>query len=134
MGSTLSTTVGYGIVLPWGEDDEFDFVGREFYAPFLEEAYLESPDEFSRPETDDVLDEIVKRFPLLDYDSSYFYDYSGGAALFIKSTVQTFYGVDAHKVNVIPGATPRELKQLKEVAELLGVPFESSWLVVVSYG
>jgi len=129
MGTTLSTAVGYGIRLPWGEDDECDFTDP-FYWDFFDD---EDRDEFSRPDTYEIGAALEKRFPLLTVESSYYRDWSGPDALLIKSTVQNTYGAGVFPVTY-PTYPFAEYRQLLDASHLLGLGNVPGWLVVVSYG
>lgn len=134
MGRTLSVHVGFGVVLPWGEDNEFDFASNSFYGGFYETDEDER-EEWDTPDTYEVLSHIVQTYPALEEDTAYFSDYRGDSVLFIKSTVARTWDADVlpfRPMDVV--ILPDDLDQLREAAELLGVPYEPSWLAVASYG
>lgn len=134
MGSSLSVYVGYGVVLPWGEDSEFDFAGNHFYEGFYETDEGER-EEWDRPDTYEVLSYITKTYPALEDHSGYIHDYSCDDVLFVKSTVSRAWDGEPLRFRPMDVVVlPDDLDQLREAAELLGVPHEPSWLAVASYG
>lgn len=127
MGRMLLVTVGYGIVLPWGEDEEFDF-SNEFYTPFKDEEEDDAPDLW------DVLEEVVRRFPFLEHESATLNDYQGDYALLLKYPITRGWDTKIFNPNIGRTVNVEYVNQLEQAAELLGVPFNPSWLVVPSYG
>ena len=127
MGSSLSVDVGFGIVLPWGEDSVFDFE-----EPFYEQ-FFDPSDEFTRPDTYEIEAHIERKFPLLKVEVGYWHDYGLDTLLLVASTHHN--GYDGATVSFTPSMPVNtELMALLDAATLLGVPYEPSWLAQASYG
>lgn len=123
MGSSLSGSFGYGIVLPNGDDDDdYDYEPNEFVEGFRDG---ESIDWY------EVAEALTEEFGLT-YDTSYVYDYSGGTVLF-SSVVS---GYDLVNTFDTPPAEPGPFEKLAllHAAMKVGIPFEPAWLLVLSYG
>jgi hypothetical protein len=124
MESTLSVSHGYGVLLPWGDEGEFDFSTNPYFDAF-------------QPDVNgihDVVDDLETRFSLLCVTSSYDYEWSGPAVLFIAASVNQNFGVGVTRSNVSWAVSRRELLQLEDACALLGVPHKPFNLTVVSFG
>jgi hypothetical protein len=126
MGSWVSATFGYGIVLPSGEDDEYE--PSEWVEQF---STRENGEDFEYWDIDwyEAAEALCEDNDL-SFHFGYVHDYSGGGALFAGKTLHTYETVKSF--DSIPGSmyTP----DLRDAAEKLGIEFDPKWILVVSYG
>lgn len=118
MSSWISATFGYGLVVPSGDHDEytpstyvqkFVDVGEDWY---------------------EVLEAVTQTDPALSFERGYVHDYYGGAVVFAGPVVKTYETTT--KVSDIP--LEKHDESLRKVAELLDIPFEPGYALVVSFG
>lgn len=123
MGSTLSTTVGYGFTLPYLEDD-----ADEDAEPKRVRELLEAHDEDSY----EVLEVLLQDYPGFSFAFPSIYDYYDAPVVFLDSTTRNFYGAHAHEFQ--PDMILRHADdRVRELSKELGGS-EPGWFIVTSYG
>lgn len=136
MGSYLSGSWGYGIVLPSG--DESDYPPSKWMLD-NKYAWVDGEDNgeiyyaFNWYEAGGKLAEELN----LVFEISYVHDYSHGSVLFApEAYVHSYDGVERFDADVIGSiwVSPEGTKNLKEAADRLGIDFEPGWILVNSYG
>lgn len=123
MGSWVDSKVGYGLRLPSEEDVEYK--PSEWAMQFYSEEDEQITDWYELGEA------LEDRFPGTEFIYQYVHDYSAGSVLMIGRRSTDYTGIGT--VEMVP-ATPEHYGALKQVAELLDIPFDPQWYVVVSYG
>jgi hypothetical protein len=129
MGSWVSGTFGYGIVVPSGDEDE-EYEPTEWVKQYGDvEKY--NDDEYWTIEWYGALNDLCKELGLT-HDFGYVHDYGGGSAIFAGKTLSSYDTVKSFKAVHTP--TPGEVEKLKEAADRLGIEFDPGWILVISYG
>lgn len=128
MSNTLGASFGYGITIPNGEDDEYEFDTSpgSYLAPFLGDSYGgESVDWYA------ALEALAERLHL-HYEVAYLHDYSGGSVLFAEPVITSYESI--HTFQKVPEISEIQIRSLEVAAETLGLPFQPTWVLVASYG
>lgn len=125
MGSTLSTTVGYGFTLPYLGDDA-DVEVEQWPAAVREIVERYQGDEY------EALEEILEGHPGFVFDVPYYHDHSGEPVIFLESTSREFYGIGPQGFDP-PTILPNAEQKVAELAKELGGS-EPGWFIVTSYG
>jgi hypothetical protein len=135
MGRSLSNDVGVGFVLNWGEDgDELTDHQKEILSNYVED--YEGDDDYDDIDEAyyDMLSEIVKKYPLLKVEMSYFEDYSYGYAVLVKNTICSSYGsileLDPAKFSI----SNEEFDELTKMMYDLGIQTNPKIISMVSFG
>lgn len=131
MGMYLSNSVGYGLMVPY-TDDEFDGdLPQEW------EALVEKHD----GDTYEVFQGLLEGYEGLSYDITYYMDYSGPTVIFVDALSTSHGGFGAVRLSdkVLIRDTFEYDKQLLEISYTIGMPILAAaqavgiWSVV-SYG
>lgn len=135
MGSSLSNQVGYGLMIPYTEE-EYGYDEEK-----LPEEWVDLLDEFNG-DTWNLFRTVLKEYPDLVWESSYIHDYSGPTVIYVDALTTESYGAGAlravDKIMHEPDTYGYD-KQLVEIANKIGMPPEEVganlgvWSVV-SYG
>lgn len=118
---TVDGTVGFGFkVDKWN----YDFTEHPKYNK------EEHPDLYNF-----LYETIESRFDLLEVDTErYGSDITGDGAVFLRNTTVRWYGVQTRSIDKLLEHTPEALSQLKQAALFLGIPYETGYLLVTSFG
>ena len=131
MGMYLDNSVGYGLMVPY-TDDEFDGdLPQEW------EALVEKYD----GDTQAIFEDLLEDYEGLAYDITYYTDYSGPAVIFVDALSTSHGGFGAVRLTdkVLNLDTFEHDKKLLEIAYNIGMPTLTAarsvgiWSVV-SYG
>ena len=135
MGRTLSNDVGVGFVLDWSDDgDELTDQQKEILQSYVDN--YDDEDEYGSIDEAyyDMLYGLVKKYPLLTTEMSYFEDYSYGYAVLVKSTVSSSYGsiliLDPAKFSI----SNDEFDELTKMMFDLGIQTNPKIISMVSFG
>lgn len=131
MGSWVNGNFGYGIQIP-----PEDYPVGPPSAWLIDNGFVSDYDPESDYHTIDwyeALEAVTDLDHNLSYDIGYVHDYYGGAAVFYGDVLHTDQTVKAFKTRV-PEGNSYANAALSKVAEMLGVPFQPHYILVVSYG
>lgn len=125
MSNTLSATFGYGIVVPNGEDDEFEFDTSEgsYLAAYEDDGY--GIDWWA------ALEGLADKLNL-HHEGAYLHDYDCGSVLFADPLLEGFG--TRNTFQSLPVISEIQTRALEVAADTLGIPFEPTWVLVASYG
>lgn len=109
MGMSLSSTAGFGFIVPLdgtGEDDPTDRIKN-----------------------------VLSNYGLLTFATGNYYEFIQGAAVLVSSTVQKTWDGDpiTLDVNVLNHVSLDEYENLRDVAIELGIEFDPKYITIVSY-
>lgn len=134
MGSSMSNTTGYGLMIPYTEEEyEYDHEFPQAWADLLEKH-----DE----DTWDLFNHLLKDYPALTWETTYLHDYTGATVIFVDALTTSSYGIQPLKVDdrlLYSPETYEYDKQLLEISRTIGMPLQDAadglglWSVV-SYG
>lgn len=117
---TVDVTLGYGFKV----DADYDFKSRP--------AYVEE----KHPDLWNFLDDqITAQFELLDHDvERYGFDTYGHGAVFIRSSLVRWYGVDVNDIENLIAGNEEEERQLIQASIFLGLIYQPGYIAVTSFG
>lgn len=131
MGQYLSNSVGYGLMIPY-TDDEYDGDPPKEWENLVEK---------HDGDTYEVFQDLLEGYKDLSYDMTYYMDYHGPAVIFVDelSAASGGFGVLQLTNKVLVRDTFEYDKQLLEISRTIGMPLQDSvdglgiWSTV-SYG
>lgn len=133
MGSWVSASFGYGIVVPSEDDDyEFDTSPGTFLADYVDE----DEDGDNTINWSNVAEDLANKLHLT-YDAGYVHDYGYQNVFFVGkplNSYETVKGFEAGEYNKATNIKEVDYQALKVAAVTLGIPFDPKWILVASYG
>ncbi len=131
MGTTLSTTIGWGFPLTEKDVDKLDYA---YYESAGDREEYDDYDNWIEYNQGEGVWEALRKFNLWDYGSSYYYEYGpeigdGKYYVHLKRMAKTFYGVGFTYISTLleefsdfkdSRATPQEMSEWNKLEQLLG--------------